>query len=77
MPGLGGLTGDIHCFTVTPPHRRTLPLQHAAGKFDRCRRYPMVISIRSASEDQLTASLNALRDDGLHHLGAGKKFLIQ
>jgi len=29
------------------------------------------------TEEQLTASLNALRDDCLHHLGAGKKVLIQ
>jgi hypothetical protein len=29
------------------------------------------------SEEQLTASLDALRDDCLHHLGAGKKVLIQ
>jgi hypothetical protein len=29
------------------------------------------------NEDQLTASLNALRDECLHHLGAGKKVLIQ
>jgi len=29
------------------------------------------------NEEQLNASLNALRDDCLHHLGAGKKVLIQ
>jgi hypothetical protein len=29
------------------------------------------------SEEQLTSSLNALRDECLHHLGAGKKVLIQ
>jgi hypothetical protein len=29
------------------------------------------------NEEQLIASLNALRDDCLHHLGAGKKVLIQ
>ena len=29
------------------------------------------------SEEQLTSSLKALRDDCLHHLGAGKKVLIQ
>jgi hypothetical protein len=29
------------------------------------------------SEEQLTASPSALRDDCLHHLGAGKKVLIQ
>jgi hypothetical protein len=29
------------------------------------------------NEEQLTASLNALRDDCLRHLGAGKRVLIQ